>query len=130
MGFTNSSHDPCFDNIVLAHKSPGKLKQFVDDFTGFTGPKGFRAKHVGPLTWFLGVEVDQAPDHSITINQRQYLPYNPLTFKQLTTTKTDDERDRMIKLPYLQFIDSLLYLSTMTYPEIAYQMSILYFFYA
>ena len=87
MGFTNSSHDPCLfsrrdddgtimligvyvDDIVLAHNSPGKLKQFVDDFTG---PKGFRAKHVGPLTWFLGVEVDQAPDHSITINQRQYL---------------------------------------------------------
>ena len=25
------------DDIVLAHNSPGKLKQFVDDFTG---PKG------------------------------------------------------------------------------------------
>ena len=106
------------------------MTQVVDDFTDFTGPKGSRAKRIGPLTWLLGIEVDLASDHSITIDQRQYLPYNPLTFKQLTTTKTDDERDRMIKLPYLQFIDSLLYLSTMTYPEIAYQMSILYFFYA
>ena len=159
MGFTNSSHDPCLfsrrdddgtimligvyvDDIVLAHNSTGKLKQFTDEFTG---PRGFRAKHVGPLSWFLGVEVDQASDHSITINQRQYItkmierfvpthktsvikhsmPCNPLTFERLTTAKTDDERDRMTKLPYLQLIGSLLYLSTMTYPEIAYHMSIL-----
>ena len=53
------------------------------------------------------------------------MPCNPLTFERLTTAKTDDERDRMTKLLYLQLIGSLLYLSTMTYPEIAYHMSIL-----
>ena len=161
MGFTNSSHDPCLfskvdddgktmlvgvyvDDIILAHdaSNPRNLNWFIDEFTG---PRGFRSKHVGPLSWFLGVEVDQANDYSITINQNQYvqklverfvptresstikhsMPCNPLTFQQLSTATTDEQRDKMKRLPYLQLIGSLLYLSTMTFPEISYHMSIL-----
>ena len=157
MGFTNSTHDPCLfsrhwddgttiivgvyvDDIVVAHN--GKLKWFIDEFTG---PKGFRGKHVGPLSWFLGMSVEQGSDYTVDLHQEQYLtkllekfvparesslikhamPCNPLTFQRLTTAKNDAERDKMAKLPYLQLIGSLLYLSTMTRPDIAYHMSIL-----
>ena len=157
MGFTNSSHDPCLfsrrwedgtvmilgvyvDDIVLAHN--GKLAWFIDEFTG---PKGFRAKHVGPLSWFLGMSVEQGSDYSVRVDQVQYIekliekfaparvasmikhsmPCNPLTFQQLSTAKNDTERDKMKSLPYLQLIGSLLYLSTMSRPDIAYHMSIL-----
>ena len=115
MGFTNSTHDPCLysrkwddgskilvgvyvDDIVVAHN--GKLDWFVDNFTG---PKGFRGKHVGPLSWFLGMSVEQGSDYSIIVHQEQYItkllekfvpsnksslikhamPCNPLTFQHL-----------------------------------------------
>jgi len=158
LGFTNSTHDPCLfskrdadgsimligcyvDDLVLAHNGK-KLKWFIDEFTG---PGGFRARHEGPLTWFLGVGVDQAPDFSVTIDQHQYIdkmverfvpareaslikhsmPCNPIAFQQLSTAQSDADRDKMTRLPYLQLIGSLLYLSTMTRPDIAYHMSVL-----
>jgi hypothetical protein len=157
MGFSNSPHDPCLfsrrtdsgsiiligvyvDDIVLAHNERD-LDWFIKTFTG---PKGFNAKHVGPLSWFLGMEVDQAPDYTIKINQTQYLeklverfvptnkgsvikhamPCNPLTFQTLTTAKDEAERDKAKRLPYLQLIGSLLYL-TLTRPDICYHMSVL-----
>ena len=157
MGFANSSHDPCLfsrrtpegsvmligvyvDDIVLAHNER-ELKWFVDEFTG---PKGFNAKHVGPLNWFLGMGITQAPDYTVKIDQSQYLdklverfipankgsvikhamPCNPLTFSQLSTAQTEAERDKSARLPYLQLIGSLLYL-TLTRPDICYYMSIL-----
>ena len=159
MGFVNCTHDPCLfskresdgstlllgcyvDDIVLAHNSDKALKWFI---TEFTGPSGFNSKHLGKLSWFLGVEIDQAPDYSIKLNQDQYItkmierfvpskessfvkhsmPCNPLTFQQLTTAKDETERERAAKLPYLQLIGSLLYLTTMTYPELSYHMSVL-----
>merc|ERR1712125_97531 len=53
------------------------------------------------------------------------MPCNPTTFQQLTTAKNDTERARAKKLPYLEIVGSLLYLSTMTRPDIAYHMSVL-----
>ena len=157
MGFTNSTHDPCLysrtwddgskilvgvyvDDIVVAHN--GKLDWFVDNFTG---PKGFRGKHVGPLSWFLGMSVEQGSDYSIIVHQEQYItkllekfvpsnksslikhamPCNPLTFQNLTTAKTEEERAKARTLPYLQLVGSLLYLSTMTRPDVDYHLSIL-----
>ena len=157
MGFANSSHDPCLfsrrtkegsimligvyvDDIVLAHNER-ELEWFIKEFTG---PNGFNAKHVGPLNWFLGLGVTQAPDFTVKIDQSQYLdklverfipankgsvikhamPCNPLTFSELSTAQTDEERDKVKRLPYLQLIGSLLYL-TLTRPDICYHMSIL-----
>ena len=157
MGFTNSLNDPCLfsrrtkdgsvmligvyvDDIVLAHNER-ELDWFIREFTG---PKGFNAKHVGPLNWFLGMGITQAADYTVKVDQSQYLdklverfiptnkgsvikhamPCNPLTFSQLSTAQTEAERDKAAHLPYLQLIGSLLYL-TMTRPDICYYMSIL-----
>ena len=86
MGFVNSTHDPCLfskrdgkkimligvyvDDIILAHNDDKLLTWFTQEFTG---PNGFNAKHVGKLSWFLGMEIDQSSDYSITIHQCQYV---------------------------------------------------------
>ncbi|KAL1500086.1 hypothetical protein AB1Y20_012760 [Prymnesium parvum] len=38
------------DDIILAHKNENDLKWFID---GFTGPDGFKSNHLGKLSWFL-----------------------------------------------------------------------------
>ena len=94
---------------------------------------------------FLRVAVDQADDFSVSISQTNYIdkmldkfvpshklnaikhamPCNPATFAKLTGAKSDEERARMRELPYMQLIGSLLYLSCMSRPDIAFHMSIL-----
>jgi len=158
MGFTNSTHDPCLfsrrvsdsilvvgvyvDDIIVSHNGAKHLEWFKSEFTG---PSGFRAKHVGSLSWFLGVEVTQHEDFTVTLSQTQYvkklierfvparpasmikhaMPCNPLTFQSLACATTDLERDKASRVPYMHLIGSLLYLSTMTRPDIAYHMSVL-----
>ena len=154
MGFQNSLSDPCMyvkrdgdkvmilgvyvDDIILAHKNVD-LNEFVK---GFCGPGGFNSKHLGKLSWFLGMAVDQHEDGSITINQELYVkklvnkffdkppekrsnPCKPGIFQRINPAKNDVEREKVSRKPYLQLIGSLLYLSCMTRPDIAYHMAIL-----
>ena len=158
MGFEQLKYDSCLfikhkhnhvmivgvyvDDVIVAHDSPDLLGWFQREFTG---PNGFNAKHLGNLSWFLGMAVDQHTDSSITIHQSKYIeklldkfmpshastsrshtmPCNPDTFQRLTKSRSPEERERMSKLPYLELIGSLLYLSTMTRLDIAYHMSVL-----
>ena len=126
------------DDIILAHKGVD-LNDFIKTFTG---PDGFNAKHLGKLNWFLGMAIDQHDNGHISIKQDLYIkklvekfatkriekrsyPCKPHTFQKLRPAETDLEREKASRLPYLQLIGSLLYLSTMTRPDIAYHMSIL-----
>ena len=158
MGFKLSTNDPCMyvkrdklgvclvgvyvDDIVVAHNSPAMLKWFTDKFTG---DGGFRAKHLGKLSWFLGMAIDQSRDYSVSVGQCKYVeklldkfapthktsmrehasPCNPDTFQKLACAQTDVEREKVARLPYRELIGSLLYLSTMTRPDVAYHMSVL-----
>ena len=128
------------DDLIVAYHDKASLDRFSEQFTS-----KFRASDLGPLSWFLGVSVSQGSDFHITLDQFQYIdklmerfvptspcsvikhamPCNPITFQALSTAKTDAERDKASRLPYLQLVGSLLYLSTMTRPDIAYHMSIL-----
>lgn len=53
------------------------------------------------------------------------MPCNPEAFLKLTFAQDDLEREQMDKLPYMQLIGSLLYVSCMTRPDMYYHMSIL-----
>ena len=64
------------------------------------------------------------PSHS-TSSRAHASPCVPDTFQRLTSSRNPAERERVSKLPYLEIVGSLLYLSTMTRPDIAYHMSVL-----
>ena len=126
------------DDVIVAHNSPELLSRFTREFTGVGG---FNAKYLGKLKYFLGVAVDQNKDCSVTVNQTLYIdkilnkfvpshkrssrehtmPCDPESFQRLTIAKEgccpEIEREKASKLPYLELIGSLLYLSTMTRPD-------------
>ena len=110
-----------------------------------TNPDGFRGKHLGKINYFLGMAIDQHADYSISVHQTKYIekmldkfvpshsvnsvkhskPCSPEAFSRLSIAKDDNERERVSKLPYLQIIGSLLYLSTMTRPDISFYVTML-----
>ena len=130
------------DDLIVACSNDRKLEWFKKELS-----KRFRARHEGRLSYFLGVSIDQSKNFDVSIHQRSYIeklverfipaktpskyfhahsmPCQPESFQRLTTAQSDDERDHMLHKPYLQLIGSLLYLSTMTRPDIAYHMSVL-----
>ena len=130
------------DDVIVAHDSPALLEEFKREFTG---AGGFNATYKGKLDWFLGMAIDQHADHTISVHQSKYIeklldkfvpshststrmhsmPCNPESFQRLTKSRSPDEKERVSKLPYMELIGSLLYLSTMTRPDIAYHMSVL-----
>ena len=132
------------DLIVLHDATTDAFSQFKTSFLRQHGGR-FDGKHIGALEWFLGVKVDQRADGTIHINQSKYindllnkflpnsdayaysrdLPYPESSFKSLTEASSDSEIERVKKLPYLQLVGSLLYLCTMSRPDISYYLGVL-----
>ena len=133
------------DDLIVLHDPSGTaFKHFKSSFLRSSGGR-FDGKHIGPLEWFLGVKVDQRADGTIRINQSKYindllnkfipnsdayahsrdLPYPESSFKSLKEASSDAEIERVKRLPYLQLVGSLLYLSTMSRPDISYYLGVL-----
>lgn len=132
------------DLIVLHDAASDTFSHFRSSFLRSHGGR-FDGKHIGKLEWFLGVKVDQRADGTIHINQSKYindllnkflpnsdayahsrdLPYPESAFKSLAEASSDAEIERVKRLPYLQLVGSLLYLSTMSRPDISYYLGVL-----
>jgi len=128
------------DLVVLHDASTQMFMHFRDTFLGH-----FDGKHIGPLEWFLGVRVQQRANGDFLLDQSKYIkdllnkfipnsdtiafgrkiPYPVSRVKELHEASSDAEIEKVKALPYLQLVGALLYLSTMTRPDIAYMMSIL-----
>ena len=94
------------DDIIVSRNGAKHLEWFRNEFTG---PNGLRAKHIGELSWFLGVEVTPHENYSVTLSQSQYvkkllerfvparpvimikhaMPCNPITFQSLACASSD-----------------------------------------
>jgi hypothetical protein len=127
------------DDLIVCHDNPKIFNKFMDRFLD---PKqgGFKGKHLGTLDWFLGIGVDVSKG-CIRISQKSYIsnlmqrflptkthhshstPCTSDAIAALGAPKSDEERERMKSIPYLQIVGSLLYISTMTRPDINFVMS-------
>ena len=133
------------DDLIILHNATTRV--FNDFLSAFLRSHGgrFDGKHIGPLEWFLGVKVDQRADGTFRLDQSKYIndllnkfmpnsdayaharrvPYPESSFKNLQEASNDAEIERVKQLPYLQLVGSLLYLATMTRPDIAFYMGVL-----
>ena len=152
LGFKRSPHEPCLyrleksgsellvgvyvDDVVVAHRGDKLFEEFKSKFLS-----RFRAKHIGPLQWFLGMEVDQHDDFSVHVSQKAFIqkvadkfiahnvvsrthPPNDL-FNSLDRAASDVERAQVTDFQYKSIIGALLYASVMTRPDVSYHTSIL-----
>ena len=129
------------DDLVVAHDSstPDVFDGFIKAFT-----KHFNAKHEGRLRWFLGMAVDQSDDcKRISIHQSKYIhdccekffpnfeshnvkydvPGSRELYAKLGFAETDEERESMSNVPYLQIVGSILYACVMTRPDCMFYIS-------
>ena len=134
------------DDILCACSKPETFKWFSSLFLhSDTNPHGFYGKHLGKVNYLLGMAIDQYDDYSISVNQTKYItklldkfvpshqinaikhhkPCSPDSFSKLSTAKDDTERAKVSNLPYLELMGSLLYVSCMTRPDIAYYVTTL-----
>ena len=117
------------DDIILATKSEDRLKQVKDTLAA-----QFEVKDIGPLHYFLGVNIMQDQNHeSIWIGQPTYSQsllrrFNMEMAKPVKTPVSSSSRlmkatemDGCVdKSLYQSAIGSLLYLATRTRPDIAF----------
>ncbi|UYV62168.1 hypothetical protein LAZ67_1008103 [Cordylochernes scorpioides] len=100
----------------------------------------FQIKSLGPITFFLGVEINYGKE-SLSLNQRHYIQtllqrYNMFEVRKVCTPldpaiilskidcpHTQAEIDQMSNIPYKELIGALLYLSNCTRPDISFATS-------
>ena len=153
-GFACSLQDPCLyvrhtgkftimlgvyvDDLVVAHNDLEHFHGFRRNFE-----RRFRSKHLGKLSWFLGMSVDQLADGSIELGHQKYIkdlvekfygnvhqstpfyrtPVNDKSFSCIGNAEDDIERSKMVNKPYISLVGSLLYLSTMSRPDVSFHLS-------
>ena len=127
------------DDITLASKSQEALDNFVIELG-----KHFKLRDLGTTTFLLGVEIGREREkRKLYLSQRQYIvnkleEFNMADCKPLGTPMlpglklmseqsptTPEGKREMEDVPYISAVGSLMYLATMTQPDIAYAVGVL-----
>jgi len=127
------------DDLTLASSSQSAIDHVVKELT-----QHFKLRDLGPTTFLLGIEITRdRSNRSISISQHQYIvemlerfglsdanpvstPMDPgLRLDATMSAKTPEELSTMCTIPYLSAVGALLYLATMTRPDVANAVSIL-----
>ena len=150
MGFTRSLSDSCLyhrkvdgtelyvaiyvDDIMISGSSLKVVKRFKTEMA-----HKYRMKDMGPLKYFLGIEIDVDNDNNtISLGQKKYandvlvrfgmadskpalIPMEPGCKLSVTMgPKTPEEIKASELFPYREIVGSLMYLMTCTRPDLAY----------
>ena len=146
-GFEPSANDPCIfchkttnlvigvyvDDFLIAAESEGVYNELVKELS-----KDFRVSAMGPLKWFLGVEIESLPsggfslsqelyikricaDHNITLIGREFTPM----MHDFISSSAAGEGPAVDPTDYRSRIGSLLHLVKWTRPDIAFAVGFL-----
>ncbi|GLB39311.1 putative reverse transcriptase (RNA-dependent DNA polymerase) [Lyophyllum shimeji] len=127
------------DDITLA----SKCIEALDKFVGELGTH-FKLRDLGPTSYLLGIRIErETAQRRIYLSQTQYIvnkleefgmtdckpvgtPMLPgLKLSSSQSPQTVEEKAVMENIPYMNAVGSLLYLATITRPDIAYAASVL-----
>ena len=122
------------DDITLAGKSLSDIKQVIQELS-----QHFKLRDLGPTSYLLGLKVTRNRSaHSLSVSQHQYIlnmldtyrisdcspvstPMKPgLVLSSKQAPSTPEEKQEMSRVPYINAVGSLMYLTTCTRPDIAY----------
>ncbi|UYV79131.1 hypothetical protein LAZ67_17001199 [Cordylochernes scorpioides] len=137
-------------NYLYTFEDKAVIAVYVDDLALFTESEGiltnieekirekFKIKNLGPIKYFLGVEISYPDENTIILSQGKYTmsilerfnmmecrgvstPLDnsiPITKKDCPTT--DKEKDEIKHVPYRELIGSLLYLANSSRPDMTF----------
>jgi hypothetical protein len=127
------------DDLTLASSSQSAIDHVIKELA-----QHFKLRDLGPTSFLLGIEiVRDRPAHSISLSQHQYIldmleryglsdanpvstPMDPgLRLDATMGAVSPEDISTMRSIPYLSAVGALLYLATMTRPDIANAVSIL-----
>ena len=130
------------DDIIVAFSDRSMYDRFEKSFAA-----AFDCTPSESLSWFLGIGIEQIGDNNdcIAIHQEKYIedmvkrfvpggasnsimrktPVSTDLLERCGPTTSDAQRDYMRTKPYMELVGSLLWVATMSRPDIAYHMSIL-----
>ena len=130
------------DDLLISYSSRSMFDAFEKQFT-----TDFACTASESLSWFLGIGVEQISDthDCIAIHQSKYIedmvkrfipsgasnsimrkiPISTELLERCGPPTSDVDRDYARTKPYMEIVGSLLWVSTMSRPDVAYHMSIL-----
>jgi hypothetical protein len=127
------------DDMTIAAKSKQEIQQIKNDLKAH-----FKLRDLGPTSFLLGVEVKRDRSmHTLSLCQRQYIlnildrfnlkDCNPVTtpldpsvrLSSSMSPQSEEEKNEMSSIPYLQAVGALMYLAVATRPDIAYSVGVL-----
>jgi len=127
------------DDITLASKSAEAQDAFVAELATH-----FKLRDLGPTSFLLGIEITRdRPKRRLYLSQHQYIvnklaefemtdckpvgtPMTPgLQLSKEDSPKTQEEVEAMRNIPYMNAVGLVLYLATISRPDIAYTAGVL-----
>lgn len=145
IGFIQSSADPCLyhfngeltflmvwvDDIIVISFSEARITMIISHIS-----KRVKIDDRGTLTWFLGMSVEVNAE-AITLSQKQYIldvlekwgmaDCKPVSTPMISNevSQGNDQFDPELLVFYRQLIGNLLYISTISRPDISYSVNFL-----
>lgn len=146
LGYVKSKLEPCLYS-KKCKKEQIIIAIFVDDFFIFSNSPSmtetlkknlvtnFKIKDLGELKQCLGMRVKRYENGSISLDQKKFVEQILIKFNMLDCKSADTPIENNLKLekgvemykqyPYQQLMGSLMYLSVLTRPDIAFSVSYL-----
>ncbi|KAJ3489726.1 hypothetical protein NLI96_g1951 [Meripilus lineatus] len=109
------------DNCILVSKSKAAIQEVKQKLLSH-----FKLRDLGPTSLLLGVAISRdRAKHSISLSQKHYVEDILERFHIALPQMTDEDKQAMASVPYINAVGALMYLAIATRPDISFAVSVL-----